>query len=198
MAAPLDVSMHNLTGSWTMSKSLSDPFDKALAMQGIPWIVRKLASLATLTMKVAHEVDESGAKILVFTQGASVAIGGISEEKEVRVLDWREEFHSSPIFGATSHRSRMVNLSAATGHDGQPLDPYLTEHFLDEGEPGGDNNLYDLVVHQTNGWVMEQIWGFGMVIEQRWLMRTMAIRKDGEMVNARVIYEWKGKERGGK
>ncbi|AEO63912.1 34ce6d64-c742-4309-abcd-1148363a702b [Thermothielavioides terrestris] len=194
MAAPSDVSMHNLTGSWTMSKSLSDSFDGALAMQGIPWIIRKLASLATLTMKAEHDVDESGARILVFTQGASIAIGGISEEREVRVLDWREEFHSSPIFGTTSHRSRMVNLSAATGHDGKPLDPFLTEPFLDEGEPGGENNLYELVVHQTNGWVMEQLWGFGMLNEQRWLMRTMAIRKGGEVVKARAVYEWNGRE----
>jgi hypothetical protein len=56
--------------------------------------------------------------------------------------------------------------------------------------------LYDLVVHQTNGWVMEQIWGFGMLNDERWLMRTMVVRKGKEVATARAIYDWKGKEDG--
>lgn len=215
--------MQDPTGSWTMvskrqtgtmamqnlfqavcrsliasqSKTLSDPFDAALAIQGMPWILRKLITLARFSMKVTQGVDESsGAKTVTFIQAASVAIGGLSEEKEVRVLDWREEFHTSSVFGTTSHRSRMVNLSAGTGHDGKPLDPDLTRDLLDEGKPGEDNLLYDYVVHQTNGWTMEQLWGFGTVNDERWLLRRMAVRKGDEVVHARVIYEWKGKEDG--
>lgn len=155
--------------------------------------MRKVASLATLSMKARQEVDEdTGLKTLIFTQGASVAIGGISEEEEVRVLDWREEFHTSPLFGTTSHRSRLVNLSSVTGHDGKPLNSFLTEGFLDEGEAGGDNNLYDLVVHQSNGWVMEQTWGFGIINDERWLIRRMSVKKDDEVVNTRAVYEWNG------
>ncbi|KAK3938594.1 hypothetical protein QBC46DRAFT_410038 [Diplogelasinospora grovesii] len=155
MATPSDVLMQDLTGSWTLSKTLSDPFDRVFAIQGIPWIIRKVVSIATLSLKATQQVDESGTKTLVFTQAASVAIGGLSEENEVRVLDWREEFHSSTLFGTSSHRSRL-----------------------------------------TNGWVMEQIWGFSMLNDERWLMRTMVVRKGNEVATARAIYDWKGKEDG--
>lgn len=178
------------------SKTLSDPFDPVFAIQGIPWLIRKVISIATLSMKASHDVDESGTKILVFTQIASVAIAGLSEEKEVRVLDGREKFHSSALFGTSSARSRLVDLSTATGHDGQPLASLLTKDFLHQGEPGGEDYLYDLIVHQTNGWVMEQIWGFGLVDGERRLLRTLVIRKGDQVAYTRGVYDWKGKEDG--
>jgi hypothetical protein len=178
------------------NKTLSDSFDRAFVFQGIPWIIRKVVSITTLSLKVAHEIDESGAKTLVFTQAASVAIAGLSEEKEVRFLDGRETFHSSALFGTSSARSRLVNLSTATGNNGKPLDPLLTRNFLQEGEPGGDNNLFDLIVHQTKGWVMEQIWGFGIVDDERRLTRKMVIRKGDEVAYITAFYDWKGREDG--
>lgn len=178
------------------NKTLSDSFDRAFVFQGIPWIIRKVVSITTLSLKVAHEIDESGAKTLVFTQAASVAIAGLSEEKEVRFLDGRETFHSSALFGTSSARSRLVNLSTATGNNGKPLDPLLTRNFLQEGEPGGDNNLFDLIGHQTKGWVMEQIWGFGIVNDERRLTRKMVIRKGDEVAYITAFYDWKGREDG--
>ena len=178
------------------SKTLSDPFDPVFIIQGVPWIIRKVISIASLSMNVTQEVDEVGTKTLVFTQRVSIAISGLKEDKEVHVLDWREKFHSSVVFGTSSGRSRMVNLSTATGHDGKALDPLLTKDFLDEGEPGGDNNLYELIVHQTSGWVMEQMWGFGIVNDERRLIRKMVIRKGDKMAYTRGVYEWMGKEDG--
>jgi len=188
--------MQDLTGSWLLNKTLSDSFDPAFVFQGIPWIIRKVVSITTLSLKVAHEIDESGTKTLVFTQAASIAIAGLSEEKEVRFLDGRETFHSSALFGTSSARSRLVNLSTANSIDGKPLDPLLAQNFLQEGEPGGDNNLLDLIVHQTKGWVMEQIWGFGIVNDERRLMRKMVIRKGDEVAYITAFYDWKGREDG--
>lgn len=186
--------MQDLTGSWLLNKTLSDSFDPAFTLQGIPWIIRKLVSVTTLSLKVAHDIDEAGAKMLIFTQAASVAIAGLSEEKETRFLDGRETLHSSAMFGTSASRSFLVNLSTATGNDGKPLDPFLTQDLLREGEPGGDNNLFDLVIHQTKGWTMEQIWGFGIVNEERRLVRKMVIRKGAEVVYITAYYDWKGRE----
>lgn len=178
------------------NKTLSDSFDPAFVLQGIPWIIRKVVSITTLSLNVAHEIDESGAKTLVFTQAASIAIAGLSEEKEVRFLDGRETFHSSALFGTSSARSRLINPSTATGNNGKPLDPLLTRDLLQEGEPAGDNNLFDLIVHQTNGWVMEQIWGFGILNNERRLMRKIVIRKGDEVAYITAFYDWKGREDG--
>ncbi|XWW99246.1 hypothetical protein V2A60_007255 [Cordyceps javanica] len=196
MATPDAVSMQDLTGSWLLNKALSDSFDPAFEFQGIPWIIRKVVSITTLTLKVSYDVDEDGAKTLVFTQAASIAIAGLSEEKETRFLDGRETFHSSALFGTSSARSRMVNLSSAIGNDGKPLDSALTRGFLHEGEPGEDNNLFDLIVHQTKGWVMEQLWGFAMVNDERRLMRKMVIKKGGDVAYITAFYDWTGSKDG--
>lgn len=155
--------------------------------------MRKLVSITTLTLKAGQGVDENGEKTLLFTQAASVAIAGLSEEKETRFLDGRETFHSSALFGTSSAKSRMVNLSTATGHDGKPLDPSLTRDLLQEGDPSEDNILYDLIVHQTRGWVMEQLWGFGIINDERRLMRKMVISKGDETAYITAWYDWTGK-----
>ena len=155
-------------------------------------MMRKLIGLTTLTLKADHGVDEDGAKVFYFTQAASVAITGLSEEKEIRYLDGRERSHSSALFGASTAQSRLVNLATATGHDEKPLDPLLTEGFLDEGEAGGENNLLDLIVNHSRGWVMEQLWGFGIINDERRLKRKMLIRKGGEVAHVTAWYDWTG------
>ncbi|KAI4682118.1 uncharacterized protein J4E88_005006 [Alternaria novae-zelandiae] len=196
MAAPPEVTMHDFTGSWLLNKTLSDSFDSAFVLQGIPWIIRKVISLATLTMKIAHSVDESGVPTVIFTQAASVAIAGLSEEIETRWLDGREQLHSSSLFGTSSARTRMICFDTATGYDGKPLDAVLTKDFLREGKEGEEEFLFDLVVHQTRGWVMEQIWGFGMLNGERRLLRKMGLKKGGEAVYVTAWYDWKGRDDG--
>jgi hypothetical protein len=176
------------------SKSHSGEFDPIFAIQGIPWLIRKVISMATLSMKVAHDVEaETGTKTIVFTMMVSIAIAGLGEEKEVRFLDGREQLHSSALFGTSAAQSRLVHLATAKGHDGEPLNPSLYREFLPEGESGGENNLYDLIVHQTNGWIMEQVWGFGMVNGERHLIRTLVIKKGDKVAYTKAVYDWNGK-----
>jgi len=100
----------------------------------------------------------------------------VSEENEVRVLDWREELHSSTLFGPALTGPLGKSIGCCRPRR-EALALVLEPRLSGRREPGGDNYLYDLVVHQTNGWVMEQIWGFGMLNDERWLMRTMVVRK---------------------
>lgn len=183
--------------NFIQSKKLSDSFEEALALQGIPWILRKLVGLATLSMYVTQVVDDSGLKTITFDQTASVAIGGVKGETEVRVLDWREELNTSMVFGTTSHRSRLINLKTALDQYEKHLHPFLTEGFLEEGLVGADNNVYDIVVHPINGWVIEQVWGFGIVNGERLFIRKTLVTKGDEEVAIRGIYEWKGKTKSG-
>ena len=69
---------------------MSDPLEPALALQGIPWILRKLINLATITMFVKQDVDDSGAETITIDQTAS---GGIKAETEVRKLDCKYRFY---------------------------------------------------------------------------------------------------------
>lgn len=144
-------------------------------------------------MHVTQVVDDTGLKTLTFDQTASIVIGGIKGETEVRALDWREDLHTSPIFGTTSHRSRLIDLKTALGPDEKRLHPFLTEGLL---EADAGNNVYDVVAHQTNGWVIQQVWGFGIVDGERWFVRKSLITKGGAEVAIRGLYEWKGKTKG--
>lgn len=90
----------------------------------------------------------------------------------------------------------MICLDTATGYDGKPLDAELTKDFLREGKKGEEEHLFDLVVHQTKGWVMEQIWGFGMLNGERRLLRVMGLKKGGQAVYCMAWYDWKGRDGG--
>lgn len=52
MAAPPTVTVSKLSGRFKMSKTQTDDFGPMLALQGMPWILRKAISLATVTLNV--------------------------------------------------------------------------------------------------------------------------------------------------
>ena len=158
----------------------------------MPWILRKVANnLITLKMRTSHDVDETGLRRFYLTHMAWISIAQLSEETEIRYLDGREEFHTSGLFGVASAQARLINPSpSAKGKDGKPLDPFLIDGFLKEGEPGAANNLYDLIIHQSKGWSMEQVWGFGIVQDSRRLLRKIIMRKGDEASYMSIWYDW--------
>ncbi len=157
----------------------------------MPWILRKVANLITLRMRTSHDTDETGLKRFYLTHMASISFIGLSEETEIRYVDGREEFHNSGLFGVASAQARLINLSpTAPGKDGKPLDPFLMDGYLKEGEPGAENILHDLIIHQSKGWSMEQLWGFGIVEDSRRLMRKIIMRKGDKASYMTVWYDW--------
>lgn len=161
-------------------------------LQGIPWLLRKIANLATITMHARQEVDDDGVTVITVDQTAT---GGIKGETEVRKLDWKEAITTSGFFGTSRHRSRWTDLKGQTqsGHGGG-LDPYLTEGWLEEPtDKAGEDYLQDFVVNEKNGWSAEQIWGFAKVNGERYHARKTLVTKGEKVEKMRTIYDWKGK-----
>lgn len=155
--------------------------------------MRKLVGIATLSIYISQVVDEAGVKTLTFEQTANIVIGGIKAETEIRVLDWREDMHTSVIFGTTTHRSKLIDPKNALDHEGNKLHSFLTEGILQES-PDPATNVYDLVVQSaTNGWTIQQLWGFGIVEGKRMYVRRTLVTKGNQEVKVRGVYEWKGK-----
>ena len=97
MAAPPTTTIANLTGTYIMvclrhppsfpprirayepyltssqSKTLSDPTDAVLALQGVGWLKRKAINLATVTLSIKQYVDESGVTHVDIDQTATAA-----------------------------------------------------------------------------------------------------------------------------
>ncbi|EEA20132.1 hypothetical protein TMatcc_000108 [Talaromyces marneffei ATCC 18224] len=120
MAAPADVTIQNLNGTWVLNKSLSTDTDAILALQGIGWLTRKAISIATVTLSVNQFVepnadDPNNAPITkVFID--QTATGGI-KSSERRITDWRVREHKDRTFGRCAAQSRLIR--GVKGADGK-------------------------------------------------------------------------------
>ncbi|KAL2005636.1 hypothetical protein VTN00DRAFT_10129 [Thermoascus crustaceus] len=114
MAAPADVTVQDLNGTWVMDKTLSTPTDPILKLQGISWITRKAISYATITLSISEYAEADPAadnKPIVHIDVEQTATGGIRGTTEKRVLSWVEREHSDHIFGNCVGQSRFVRGS---------------------------------------------------------------------------------------
>ncbi|KAL9121259.1 MAG: hypothetical protein Q9187_002184 [Circinaria calcarea] len=186
MAAPAEVTMKDLNGDWVMNKTLSDDLDPVLALQGLPWLLRKVVSWATITMHVKQYIDDVGITNIRIEQTAT---GGIKGETELRKLDWSEVPHVSGVFGEMMNHSRWsgVKQNARSG-DGGTLDTFLTEGWLEEaaGTREDENHVQNWVVNKKGGWTAEQMWGFAMVDGKRYHVKKFLVKKGGEMEKVKM------------
>ncbi|KAL8683663.1 MAG: hypothetical protein Q9186_000436 [Xanthomendoza sp. 1 TL-2023] len=192
MAAPPEITLHDLNGYWVMSKSLSDPLDPVLALQGINWLIRKVVSLATITMRIIETEDATGT---IHIRVEQTATGGIKGETEERKLDWSPVPHSSGVFGEMNNRTRWTSVgSDAESGGGGPLHPWLTEGWLVEKpvQEGTNSYVQNWVVNEKNGWTAEQIWGFATVNGKRYHVRKFLVKKGDAEAKARMVYDWMG------
>ena len=165
-----------------------------LALQGINWLIRKVVSLATITMRVIETEDATGT---IHIRVEQTATGGIKGETEERKLDWSPVPHVSGVFGEMNNRTRWTSIEKeAESGGGGPLHPWLTEGWLDE-KPLEDqrSHVQNWVVNEKSGWTAEQIWGFAMVDGKRYHVRKFLVKKGDEEAKARMVYDWKGVEK---
>jgi len=121
MAAPSDISIENLTGTWMLDKKLSTDSDPLLSLQGINWVVRKAIGMTEVTVKMRQFEGPSpstGDTIhqIAISQAANVNLGGTTEH---RYLDWQEYPQEDHIFGKTIVQSRFIG--STTNQTGRPV-----------------------------------------------------------------------------
>ncbi|KAK9440014.1 hypothetical protein VB005_04635 [Metarhizium brunneum] len=191
MAAPPETNIRNLTGVWRMSKTLSDDMGPSLAIQGIPWIVRKAISWATITGNLTQATDNAGNTTITVAQTAS---GGIKGETEIYNLDEREYKASSTMFGVQRIRAGWVDLRVEKplSLSGRPFDTYLSEGWIEEDDPKVAGHITAYIVSEQAGWSVEQVWGFSIIDEKRYRVIRFIVRKGEESAASRVVYEWLG------
>ncbi|KAL9604795.1 MAG: hypothetical protein Q9219_000243 [cf. Caloplaca sp. 3 TL-2023] len=124
MAAPPEKTIRDLSGKWTMNKTLSDDSDRLLQMQGVSWFMRRAIAIANVSLTV-EQYEKDGQTHIDATQ---VATGGVTST-ENRTLDWTLRDHTDKVFGKVKGKSRWVKLSDVDDDD------YLKTGFDDmEGE----------------------------------------------------------------
>ncbi|KAL8741632.1 MAG: hypothetical protein Q9190_005779 [Brigantiaea leucoxantha] len=176
MAAPPEKTLKNLSGKWVMNKSLSDDTDKILQMQGVGWFLRKAISLATITLSIT-QYDKDG---ITHIDIAQTATGGIQGTTENRTLDWEYRDHKDGIFGEVKGRSRWVKLSDVDD-----------DEFLKTGWDDMDGeHIQAYAESKNNGWTADQVWGFEEVVDKRYYVRHVVVRKGDEWKQARFVYDY--------
>ncbi|KAF8245910.1 hypothetical protein K440DRAFT_586396 [Wilcoxina mikolae CBS 423.85] len=181
MAVPQAMTTKDITGRFTLNKSLSEDYDIILTNQGVNWFTRSAIAYATVTLDISHFRTDEGVERITIDQTIT---GGIKGTTESRTLDWTERSHRDHIFGSVLGKSRRVQL-------GEVEDEYLktgwTEGLCKEGL------IESYVLCEENAWTATQIWGFEEVNGEKRYVRRIKFEKDGvERINRKLIYDYIG------
>lgn len=200
MAAPPEITIKNLSGKFTINKSLSDDPGALFSLQGLSWFLRRTIWLATVILTI-KEYKEAGEIHIDITSAAT----GLSSTQEDRTLDWKDRPHQDKVFGKVSGRSRMVNLSSGKIEPQEPYDEptkaFLQAKTLKDGKTASrfEDETALLQSYAKNldsgyGWSAEQVWGFEEVQGKRYYTRRIVGRnaKGDKVERVRLVYDYQG------
>ncbi|PYH91465.1 hypothetical protein BO71DRAFT_359292 [Aspergillus ellipticus CBS 707.79] len=214
MAAPADITIKNLNGEWTMDKSLSNPTEPILELQGMGWLMRKALGIATVTLSI-HEYPDPAEPTILHIDIDQTVTGGIKGTKERRVSDSQKREHQDHIFGHVRGESKVFRGSRRDGGkvrpylefntkckdqlvfkflrgevlaDGAECEGFVVEDLGEEYGKGEGLWFQSFVENLDSGWTAEQIWGFEVINGQRYHTRRVAVVKDGSYKLARFVY----------
>ncbi|KAF7191173.1 hypothetical protein HII31_07533 [Pseudocercospora fuligena] len=178
MAAPSSKFLENLSGNWTLNKSLSDDPTPALELQGVNYLIKKAATSASVHLKVTQPDKDH---ISMKQNATSFKIPGTSEDY---TLDWTWRDDHDPVFGDLKGRSRWVSEADLDGKDVE---------LVKKGKWDGDVLVQAEGNKSDGSWGGTHFGGFEEVGGERRHVRWIRIwTRDGEEVVMRMVYDFDG------
>ncbi|KAL3476399.1 hypothetical protein BJX99DRAFT_228070 [Aspergillus californicus] len=216
MATPADITFENYNGSWTMDRTISDPIDPVLAMQGLSWFMRTTLSWVTVTLNAKQYPDASDPKVQHIDVD-NVVTGGVQGTSEQRTTDWKKREHSDTIFGRVDGQSRFLrgtpkqdgkvrpDVQICTELEDEKIGKFLRGEILGDGKEcegfvvdggsvgegcGEGSGLWmqSFVQSIDSTWTAEQVWGFESINGGRYHTRRIVVANNGEFTLARLVY----------
>ncbi|KAG2023072.1 LCCL domain-containing protein [Coprinopsis cinerea AmutBmut pab1-1] len=185
MAVPAELTSLDISGRYTMNKSLSDSTDAILSHQGVGWFKRKAISVGTITLFVKHFKDESGVEQINIDQTITGGIPGTSEQ---RTLSWTEKEHEDHVFGPILTKSRRVKPSEIdidflkNGWTADTLENGVIQSYSESNTPKSGTT-----------WIANQAWGIKDVNgERRYVRHVKFTGPKGEDIEAVLVYDYLG------
>lgn len=178
MAVPSTVNTQNLSGIYTLNRTLSDSSQAMLEMQNVGFFIRQAVQYSNITVSLKQYTHpDTGSQHLDQEQ---VSTGGVRNVED-RVMDWEWTDKSNWIWGMVHGRSRYVEIAAVD-------DEWLREGW---GEDGGE--MVEMFAESDkDGWSAWQVWGFATVeAERRHVRKILAKRKGWKDERVRMVYDWK-------
>ncbi|KAH8895949.1 hypothetical protein GQ53DRAFT_779273 [Thozetella sp. PMI_491] len=193
MAAPENKTIRDLTGSWKLNKTLSDSPEPTLALQGVPWLIRKAICTSSLTIHVkqyeappAPTIDGPAPETdpVVHIDIDSV-VSGLKATREERCLDSLYRPHEDWVFGKVKSRNEFVDTATLQGPVKEACGAYSTEGWLDEGE-----YLVSYVERLDGTWTATQVWGFMKIEGERRHCRKIRVESEGKSAEIKFVHDW--------
>ncbi|KAG6353645.1 hypothetical protein INS49_005353 [Diaporthe citri] len=186
MAAPEDTNILNMTGIWSLNSAESDDLDATFAVQGIPWIIRKVIAYARLEIEmkqqVSDEPDTKSATIINVKQ--TVRPGGFDTANRY-ILDGQTRHDTVPIFGAMSMKASYVSRAEVSEE--------ATLGREIEDPVGGDGRvaIEERSGGVNTGWQTVATWGFEEVNGERRFCKYCITTKGDQKAEARLVYDYR-------
>jgi len=100
-SVPPSTTVSNMTGTYTLNKSLSDSTDALLKMQGVGWVVRQAAAYSSISISMRQYTADDKPHLDV----EQTSTGGLKSTEE-RVLDWQWGEKDDKIWGKVRGKAR--------------------------------------------------------------------------------------------
>ncbi|KAJ6621592.1 hypothetical protein B0H10DRAFT_2214970 [Mycena sp. CBHHK59/15] len=185
MAVPAHFTILDITGKFTMNKTLSDPTDTILTLQGVGWLKRKAIAIGTVTLYIKHYKDGQAIEHVDIDQTIT---GGIPGTREERTLSWTERSTDDSLFGAVVGKSRRVNASEL---EEEFLKKNWTADTLEHGVI--ESYVYSDTPKSGTTWIADQAWGMEEINgERRYARHVKFTGPNGEDIEARLVYDYLG------
>ncbi|EGU81949.1 hypothetical protein FOPG_13048 [Fusarium oxysporum f. sp. conglutinans race 2 54008] len=205
MTVPKKLALPNFDAVFMQNNQESDSQDPIQALQGVPYAIRKVISIAKIKIHIIVEpVDPSDAsshyrfKLTSSVMGLGIigaaplrAVGFQTDNTDVRVMDGIEQEKDEPMIGKTKSRIWMCTLEELMK---EPNSIGEVAEFLKQGWEGYDEKTSKVVrisiksagASSAEQWQNEQVWG---VQKGRWTAR-VAFRKGNVSETARILYDY--------
>ncbi|KAL4952400.1 hypothetical protein BDW69DRAFT_167846 [Aspergillus filifer] len=191
MAAPAEMTIATLSGQFVPNKALSDDADSSLALQGVPWLLRKGISLASPKFALS-QANEGGTAVV------NITVSGVgSGVTEKRVLNWEPIEGKNPLFGKTETRSRLYTspLERSDSHSDEDIE-FLNARTFKNGAPSSwaedpeSQHLHCIITNNEAGWTMEQVWGFEEIDGKKYHTRRSIVKKGDAVERGKLVYNY--------
>ncbi|KAI1748130.1 hypothetical protein F4782DRAFT_383999 [Xylaria castorea] len=183
MAAPIEINISDVTGRWSLNRSLSDSLEACFALQGIPWIIRKVINFATLELQYIKESPSDATAAPSFAFKQTVRPGGFDTINKY-VMDGEKRTDSVPIFGEITAQARYL--------DRGEVKPEQTFGTGIHGDAEKDVAMLEVVESEKMGWRAEALWVFETIDGENRFCKYNTITKNGQSATAKLIHDYIG------
>ncbi|KAL2132705.1 hypothetical protein VTI74DRAFT_3468 [Chaetomium olivicolor] len=182
MAAPPTASILDISGRWLLNRALSDSTEAFFALQGIPWIVRKVVNFASLELQYERLPPASGSTAPRFGYKQTIRPGGFDTKNEY-ILDGQARVDTVPIFGEISMRCHYAG--------GEEVAKQYQTTGLESADEG-HAAVVEIVESEVMGWTATSVWGFEVVGGERRFVKHNTAVKGEKAEKTRLVFDYLG------